>query len=387
MRSFRSAWDLPYGGGITVPPGRTMNGYEVWLASIAELTPAQTEKLLGRLGSAQAVWDNPGEAAALLPASAADALRSSRTADRIEKLERVMEREKITLITRDDETYPLRLRCIPGAPAYLFVQGSPDLTDERTVAVVGTRTCSAYGARMARRIARDLADAGVTVISGLAAGIDAMAHQGTVDVGGRTVAVTGCGLDIVYPRENEPLRDRILETGGSVVSEYGPGVRPARWRFPARNRIIAGMADALMLVEGKEKSGSLITARDAAELGRTVFVLPGQADSPQSQGSNLLLREWGVAANSAADILEDLGWTPGTAGSGTGTGVPAQPLTGPEAAVVRALSGGAARVEELLEVCGMEPRELNTVLTSLEILGIIRQLPGRRVERTEQTEE
>ncbi len=298
-----------------------------------------------------------------------------------------MEREKITLITRDDEMYPLRLRCIPGAPAFLFVQGSPDLTDDRTVAVVGTRSCSAYGARMARRIAHDLSGAGVTVVSGLAAGIDAMAHQGAVDAGTRTVAVTGCGLDTVYPIENRPLRDRILEKGGSIVSEYGPGVKPARWRFPARNRIIAGMADALMVVEGKEKSGSLITARDAAELGRTVFVLPGQADSPQSQGSNLLLREWGVAATCAEDILEDMGWTSGTDRCPGASDAPAQPLTGPEAAVVRALSGGPARVEELLEVCGMEPRELNTVLTSLEILGIIRQLPGRRVERTEQTEE
>lgn len=175
-----------------------------------------------------------------------------------------------------------------------------------TIAIVGARACSSYGAQVARTLARDLAAAGVTVVSGLARGIDAEAHRGALDANGLTVAVLGCGIDRDYPAAHAELAARIAETGG-VVSEYEPGVEPAPWRFPARNRIIAALADAVVIVEARTRSGALITVDLAMEIGRPIYAVPGEITSLLSEGTNDLLRHGHAAAiTSASDVLDAL---------------------------------------------------------------------------------
>ena len=203
-----------------------------------------------------------------------------------------------------------RLDGIPEKPReHLYARGAhaANALAAPTVAVVGARACSGYGAHVARMLARDLAAAGVTVVSGLTRGIDGEAHRGALDADGRTVAVLGCGIDRDYPAAHAELARRIAECGG-IVSEYEPGVEPAPWRFPARNRIIAALADAVVIVEARSRSGALITVDLAMEIGRPIYAVPGEITSALSEGTNDLLRHgWATPLTSALDVLEALG--------------------------------------------------------------------------------
>jgi DNA processing protein len=203
---------------------------------------------------------------------------------------------------------PARLLAINDPPEAMWARGCGlEAFAWPTVAVVGARACSTYGAQVARTLARDLAKAGCLVVSGLARGIDAEAHRGALEAGGRTVAVLGCGIDRVYPAANADLARRILDGGGLILSEYEPGVEPAPWRFPARNRIIAGLARVVVVVEAREKSGSMIVADLAHEEARDVFAVPGEITSPTSAGTNLLLRGGAIPCLGAEDVLDRLG--------------------------------------------------------------------------------
>jgi DNA processing protein len=203
-----------------------------------------------------------------------------------------------------------RLDDLPDKPAEaLYARGEhvEEALAAPTIAVVGARACSGYGAHVARRLGRDLAAAGVTVISGLARGVDAKAHRGALDAAGRTVAVLGCGIDRDYPAAHAELARRIAETGG-IVSEYAPGVEPAPWRFPARNRIIAALADIVVIVEARSRSGALITVDLAMEIGRPIYAVPGEITSVLSDGTNDLLRQRQAAAiTSVRDVVDALG--------------------------------------------------------------------------------
>jgi DNA processing protein len=203
-----------------------------------------------------------------------------------------------------------RLGELPDPPKeHLYTRGDHIQEGLRapTAAVVGARACSGYGAQVARVLARELSAAGVTIVSGLARGIDGEAHRGALDANGRTVAVLGCGIDRDYPAAHADLARRIAEKGG-IVSEYEPGTEPAPWRFPARNRIIAALADAVVIVEARSRSGALITVDLAMEIGRPIYAVPGEITSALSEGSNDLLRRgWATALTSALDVLEALG--------------------------------------------------------------------------------
>jgi DNA processing protein len=190
-------------------------------------------------------------------------------------------------------------------PERFYIRGNVDALDAPCVAIAGARACSTYGATVARTFARDLAAAGITIVSGLARGIDAEAHRGALDAeNGRTVAVLGCGIDRNYPASHGELADRIAESGGAILSEYGPSVEPAPWRFPARNRIIAALSAVVVVVEARERSGALITADMAMEYGRVVMAVPGEVTSALSAGSNGLFRHGARAALEVADVLE-----------------------------------------------------------------------------------
>ncbi|HEY2327400.1 MAG TPA: DNA-processing protein DprA [Gaiellaceae bacterium] len=273
-------------------------------------------------------------------------------------------------IARADPAFPARLAAIHDPPLGLFVRGNgrPDLLQQLSVAIVGARACSPYGEEVATSFARAAARAGVVVVSGLARGVDGAAHRGALDEG-LTVAVLGCGIDRDYPSAHAALAARIAERG-LVVSEYPPGVEPAPWRFPARNRIVAGLAAVTLVVEARERSGALITADLALEEGREVLAVPGEITSQLSQGTNGLLRLGATPATSVADLLEALGVDPDEAAAVT-------ELEPPLAAVHAAVVDAAATVDELVRRTGLDAAWVAASLAELELLGLVAQAEGR----------
>ena len=267
-------------------------------------------------------------------------------------------------VLRGRPGYPPLLAELHDPPARLHLRGgSAEVLSLPAVAVVGARSCSPYGAQVARDLACELAAAGLVIVSGLARGIDGEAHRGALAAGGLTVAVLGCGIDRDYPRAHAELARRIGERG-LVVSEYPPGVEPSPWRFPARNRIVAGLARATVVVEARERSGALITADFALELGRDVFAVPGEITSGLSKGTNDLIRQGATPLLAAGDILESLGLQPAP---------PQAPASfSPEAgAVLTLLADGAATLDEISRATGLGSPEVAVALTELELAGLV----------------
>jgi DNA processing protein len=294
-----------------------------------------------------------------------------RTFDGAECLRRLAELG-VRWVGRSDHGYPARLRSIHDPPIGLFVRGggSFDLLDAPCVAIVGARACSPYGTDVATMLGSQLARAGVVVVSGLARGIDAAAHRGALGAG-LTVAVLGCGIDRDYPRAHASLASEIAATG-LIVSEYAPGVEPAPWRFPARNRIVAGLADATVVVEARVGSGALITADFALEEGREVLAVPGEITSHLSAGSNALLRLGATPATGSADVLEAIG-IPSPIAS------PAEPPAGlsAETEAVRALVADAGvPFDEIVRRTGLEVSAVSAALVELELLGLTTEADG-----------
>lgn len=272
-------------------------------------------------------------------------------------------------LRRSDERFPARLRAIFDPPRSLYVRGSGALTllDGRVVAVVGARSCSPYGAQVARMLGRELAAAGVVVVSGLARGVDGEAHRGALDAGGLTVAVLGCGIDRDYPASNAQLSRRI-EEAGLVISEYEPSVEPAPWRFPARNRIIAGLSEAVVVVEARERSGALITADFALEEGREVFAVPGEITSSLAAGTNALLKLGAAPLTATSDVLELLGVEPAAASA-----VEVSPAAARVLELIRETACGA---DELTARGVLDAGAISVALTELELAGLVTASDG-----------
>jgi DNA processing protein len=282
-----------------------------------------------------------------------------------------LEQRGLRWLSRSTQGFPAALAAIFDAPAGLFVRGRGELAllDRPAVAVVGARSCSAYGADVARMLGRELAAAGLVVVSGLARGVDGHAHRGALDAGGLTVAVLGCGVDRDYPAAHAELAARIADRG-LVVSEYAPGVEPAPWRFPARNRIVAGLAQATIVVEARERSGALITADLALEEGREVFAVPGEITSSLSAGSNRLLRNGATTLTAVADVLEAFGIEPDPPAA-------APPELGETAAQVLArLEAEPMPADALARTLGLDPGGLAAALTELELAGAVSERDG-----------
>jgi DNA processing protein len=283
-------------------------------------------------------------------------------------------RERLTAagfrwVSRTDHGFPTRLKSIHDPPCGLFVRGTADfgLLEEPMVAIVGARACSAYGGEVAASLAGELAASGVIVVSGLARGIDAAAHRGALDTG-RTVAVLGCGIDRDYPRAHAHLATRVA-SNGLILSEYALGVEPAPWRFPARNRIVAGLARATVVVEARERSGALITADLALDEGREVMAVPGEITSQLSHGTNALLRLGATPVTCAADVLEALGIEPPPR-------VLPPALEPRLAAVHAAVVDAAAGVDELTQRTGLTAAQVAAALAELEVLGLVGSSAG-----------
>ncbi|MGB9609835.1 MAG: DNA-processing protein DprA [Bryobacteraceae bacterium] len=290
----------------------------------------------------------------------------------------------VELVALDDARYPGRLREIYDPPFLLFVQGRVELLDSVMVAIVGSRVATAYGATVARRLGRDLAAAGVTVVSGMARGVDTAAHEGALEAGA-TAAVFGCGLDVIYPAENRKLAERIARQG-LIVTEFPFGSPAHPQNFPIRNRMVSGLSEAVVVVEGKQYSGSLITARLALDQNREVFAVPGNITNPMSFGPNLLLKQGAQLVQSAEDILDGLG-PQVRARLARQQRLPletqANPQDGPMsafAAQILALLSPDQPVylDELIErLPHLSSSEIIALLFELEEAGRIRQLPGR----------
>jgi DNA processing protein len=272
-------------------------------------------------------------------------------------------------LARSDPGFPPLLRAIHDPPLGLFLRGagSSAVLAQPAVAIVGARACSPYGAQVARALGRELGAAGLVVVSGLARGVDGEAHRGALEAGGVTVGVLGCGIDRDYPAAHRELARRVCERG-LVVSEYAPGVEPAPWRFPARNRIIAGLSSAVVVVEARERSGALITSDFALEDGREVFAVPGEITSALSQGTNALLRLGASPLTSSADLLEALGMERAEA---------ARPELGADAAAVLDLLRDApAEGDELVRRSGLDPGRVAAALTELELADLVTEAEG-----------
>ena len=354
----------------------------------AGVSYGRREAALRAAGSALAILAEPELYAAQLQEKGLALLRYA-IADEA-RLLGGLTKKKMALVLREDAQYPPLLRQIAHPPHLLYVYGETDLTDRFPVAVVGTRRASAYGLTHTRKIAAELAQTGVCVVSGLALGIDAAAHTGALDGGGRTVAVLGSALDKPYPQENDPLMRRILESGGSVVSEYAPGTPPSRYSFLQRNRIIAGMCLGTLVTEGPRRSGALNTATRTLENGREVFALPGNVDSPGAQLPNMLISEGARLVTGAADILSALVIEPKEAPKAAQAAV--APMEAPaerkphipggldetQRAICAALLAGEADFDALCAVSGLESDELGALLIEMEMDGLVTPLAGTR---------
>ena len=275
----------------------------------------------------------------------------------------------IRWLPRSGPSFPPLLHAIHDPPAGLFVRGAADVDvlARPAVAVVGARACSGYGSHVARMLGRELGAAGVVVVSGLARGVDGEAHRGALESGGLTVAVLGCGIDRDYPAAHRELARRIAERG-AIVSEYAPGVEPAPWRFPARNRIIAGLAAATVIVEARERSGALITADFALEDGREVFAVPGEITSSLAAGSNRLLSLGATPLTAVEDVLGALGVARPEAGT--------EALSDVDRQVLERLVEGSASADELARVTGLDAASVATALVELELAGLVAEAEG-----------
>ena len=352
-----------------------------WLAS-ASLQPGVIRSLLNQYQTPEGVYDAllAGRIEAeQLRDSAVQALKRMAADENLRKIKSLILKCGIKAFTVMDPVYPPALRQLQDPPAILFYQGNIQILTGKFIAMVGSRSATYDGQKAAYKIASGLSRQGAGIVSGMADGIDTASHKGCIDGGSPTIAVSGCGLDIVYPSGNERLRDRIIEKGGLILSEYSPGERPIGWHFPFRNRIITGLADALVLVEAKIRSGSMTSVQHALDQGKDVFVYPGDPVSPQYEGNHQLLREGALYFTTAEDILEDLGWLDNKEiirhnSVCSGRTAPASPE---EDAVIKALMPGRLSFEQIAEMTGLSPSVLMSTITMLQIRGSVEALPGK----------
>ncbi len=355
------------GAGVTERPDEAR--YWVGFSQAKFIGPTRISRLLERFGDLATAWAAPvHELRAVLDERA---LKGVLAARRDLDLDREMERYDrlgVRVLTLADEGYPRLLREIPAPPPVLYVKGRLVEGDDRAVGIVGTRRLTPYGREVTAALSGDLAASGVTIVSGLARGIDGVAHQTALQAGGRTIAVLGCGPDVVYPPEHRNLAERIVEQG-ALLSEYPPGRQPDAQNFPARNRIISGLSLGVIVIEAPERSGALITADFAADQGRDVFVVPGSVLSAASAGTNRLLRDGARPVRAAADVLEDLGLDAGP------DAAPVQqelPLGDAERRLLAVLTREPQHIDEVAALAELPINEASAYLTMLELHGAVR---------------
>jgi len=371
-----------------------------WLAlnSVKGVGSVTFKKLVERFGGPEAVLGaGPEELLGVegVGKSTVDAIRGFNDFGRFEEELKKAERGGVDIITSADERYPAALGEIHDPPPYLYVKGDLVAQDMASVAIVGSRTATAYGRQVTAKIARELAVRGVTVVSGGARGIDTEAHRSAIEAGGRTVCVLGCGMDVAYPPENRSLFSQAVKSG-AVVTEFPFGTPPEGQNFPKRNRIISGLSLGVIVVEAAGDSGSLITASCALEQGREVYAVPGSIASPMSRGTNDLIKRGAKLVEDASDVLTDLfphlkdcvarikgGEVSSEAEDvqGDGTCGPRFELGGEEKTLYDRIGLDPLHVDELASLSGIPASRALSVLLGLELKGAVRQLAGMRFVR------
>lgn len=351
-----------------------------WLAfsRVRHIGPVRIERLLQRFGTLEMAWNaKEDELRVVLEARALEELLKARRAlDPQREIDRISMRG-IVVTHPGHPMYPPLLAEISGRPTILYVQGTLIETDLTAIGVVGTRRSTAYGRQAAEAISHDLAAAGVTVISGLARGVDAAAHNAALEAGGRTVAVLGSGCDVIYPAEHRNLAERIC-AAGAIVSEQPPGAKPDAQNFPARNRIISGMSLGIVVIEAPMRSGALITASFAADQGREVFVVPGNVNSQNSDGANQLLRDGARIVRNGLDILQDLNLVQE---AGAKARQPMLLLDSQEERMLACIGSEPKHIDELAEESNMRIAAASSILIGLELKGIVSNLGAQHYIR------
>ena len=309
--------------------------------------------------------------------------------ERVATIHSLMVKHNIKLLNIFDDRYPNNLKQIYDPPIALYYKGKFQINDF-TIAIVGSRRTTNYGAHSAKTLSYQLALRGIQIVSGLARGIDRIAHEGCLDASGKTIAVLGCGLDSIYPPENKGLFEKIIKSEGLILSEYPPGMPPLQHNFPARNRIISGISSGVLVVEAARRSGSLITVSYALEQGREVFAVPGNIDSAYSNGTNHLIKDGAKMVINVEDILEEFQYgeivnndittnNPSIAFRNKNFSI-FKGLNTEEIRIVKIISNGIHHIDEIIERSNISAREVNNLLFMLEMKGIITQQPGKMFE-------
>ncbi len=337
----------------------------------------QIWRLVERLGSPRKAWLASGKEligqGGLKPETAVQLVKQRDALELENELAR-LEENQISYLLYHEQAYPELLRHIFDPPPGLFVRGRLLPEDNLAVSIVGSRRPTPYGLAVSEKLAKELAQAGITVVSGMARGIDTAAHKGALQAGGRTIAVLGCGIDVIYPRENQRLYAQII-SAGAVISEFPCGSPPEAWHFPVRNRLISGLARALVVVEAGEKSGALITADLALEQGREVMTVPGNITSNLSRGPNNLIKQGARLVEGGRDVLEEIGL--GTLFKPQASPTTSLALTMEEERIYQLLSYELVSLDVLIERTGLAASQVLSALMFLEIKGLVNQFPGK----------
>jgi DNA processing protein len=362
------------------------------LAMTPGLGPRRILRAVGDAGSAEEILSLPltGLEALQFPAQAVQFIADGKALDEAHKELEALQKSGAAFLTYSDSAYPERLREIFDAPALLWIRGDAALLTKSAIAVVGTRHPTPYGSGMAEMLSRDLAARGLVILSGMARGVDTSAHKGALAAKGKTIAVWGTGIDVIYPKENKSLAEQILATGGTIVSELPMGTFPAPQNFPKRNRILSGMSIGVLVVEAGEHSGTRVTARCALEQNRDVFAVPGNVTTKNAWGPNTLIKQGARLTATWEDVWEDLPsqirveleseWKLASKGHPAASLFEEAPLPPAETWVMSVLRHDEAlQLDEIMEK--LEPElsssEVFTALFELELAGRIKQLPGK----------
>ncbi|MCL2618629.1 MAG: DNA-processing protein DprA [Defluviitaleaceae bacterium] len=358
--------------------------YNLWLHSLSGIGDGKIERILGVFKDARSVFGASSRDLAKIEGLTNDNIKNivdSANDEYLAECSDMLRRAGASFVSRFDEAYPALLKEIDKPPFGLFVKGRLPDDDAVKVAIVGSRRCSEYGRSVAYKLANELAAAGVVVVSGFARGIDSVAHRGALQAGGSTIGVLGCGVDVCYPAENHMLMEDMAALG-CLISAYPPGTKPLPAYFPARNRIISGLCQALVVVEAGFKSGTLITVGQALDQGREVFAVPGNALSKLSEGTNMLIKEGAAVATCADDILSELRVERPTASESRFGRLSAPDTSGldeHELIVFECISNThEAGFDHIAETTGLAAHTLNHILVMLEMKGLVEKLPGLR---------
>lgn len=354
-----------------------------WLNSANGISNGKIGQLIEYFKTPENIWNNYNSEKGNLTALRPEIINYlAKSKDRFpELLEKRLKEENASIVTYFDENYPQKLKNIDGFPYVLYYKGNIEASEHVSIAVVGSRKATSYGKYAAEKLTRELSDLGVTIISGLAAGIDSVAHKTAIKHNTKTIGVIGCGIDKVYPQKNESLYEEIINSHGAVVTEFPFGMEPMPANFPIRNRIISGLANGVLVIEAQEKSGTLITAGHAANQGKEIFAVPGNIDSLYSKGTNALIKDGAKLVTCIDDIIEEILELKSIINVNRKNYI--NSFNQNELKIINLLKSGDKSIHEITENIDMDISEVLGTLTILEMKGMIKQLPGKKFYLTD----